>query len=147
MLNSILGLVKETVANSIAGNGDVPTAQKEKTVNVTTDAVTDGLKKNLTLDNLSNITDLFKKGSSTKSNPITNNIVEMVSSSLVKKVGLSASVANMISTTVVPMVMKAISGKVNDPKEEGFDIKSIIAGLSGGSAQGGLLGTLGKLFG
>ncbi|NDV66742.1 DUF937 domain-containing protein [Bacteroides sp. 224] len=146
MLDGILNLVKETVIKSISNNENVPEAKRADAVNVTTEAVTNGLKENLTLGNLSNITDLFKKGSSATKNPITNNIIEMVTSSLIQKIGLSQSVANMISTTVVPMVMKAISGKVNDPNEKGFSIESILESVSGGKADG-LLGKLGKLFG
>lgn len=148
MLDSILNLVKDTVANTVNSNGGIPEDKKSQTVETATHAVTNGLKDNFTLGNMSNLINLFKGGNSTNSNPITNNIVSSVASELIQKVGLSQSVANMISTTVVPLVMKVISGKVNDPNEKGINIESLIETFSGGDSKGGgILSSLGKLFG
>ena len=149
MLDSILNLVKDTVANTVNSNGSVPEDKKSQTVETTTHAVANGLKENFTLGNMSNLINLFSSGSSAGSNPITNNIASTVTSALIQKVGLSQSVANMISTTVVPLVMKVISGKVNDPNEKGFNVESLIETFSGGGDNkgGGLLSSLGKLFG
>lgn len=150
MLDSILNLVKDTVAHTVNNNGSVPEDKKSQTVETTTHAVANGLKENFTLGNMSNLINLFKGQSSASSNPITNNIASTVTSELIQKVGLSQSVANMISTTVVPLVMNLISGKVNDPNEKGFNLESLIETFSGGGGDnkgGGLLSSLGKLFG
>jgi len=148
MLDNILNLVKDTVAHSISGNNNIPEEKKYQAVETTTHAVTDGLKNNLNLGNMSNLMNLFNGGSSATSNPITNNIIGTVTSELVQKVGLSQSVANIISTSVVPLVMSVISGKVNDPNEKGFNIESLIHTFSGSENNGNsILGSLGKLFG
>lgn len=150
MLDNILNLVKDTVANSISGNSSIPEDKKDATVETATHALTHGLKENFTLSNLSSLTSLFSGGGSLSNNSITNNIVGSVTSELIQKVGLSQSVANMVSTTIVPLVMKVISGKVNDPNEKGINVESLIETFSGNSGSGGghgLLSSLAKLFG
>lgn len=147
MLDNVLNLVKDTIANSISGNNSIPEDKRAATVETATHAVTHGLKENFTLSNLSSLTSLFGGGGSLSNNPITNNIVGSVTSELIQKVGLSQSVANVISTTVVPLVMKVISGKVNDPNEKGINIESLIETFSGSGGGHGILNSLAKLFG
>lgn len=148
MLDSILNFAKEAVANTVDATGNVPEDKKSQTIETATHAVTNGLKENFTLGNMSNVMSLFNGGSSMESNPITNNIMNSVATELIQKVGLPQSVANMISTKAVPLVMKLISGKVNDPNEKGFNVESLIAMFSGGNGNhANILGSLGKLFG
>lgn len=146
MLDNILNLVKETIADSISSNSNVPEDKQAATIETATHAVTNGLKDNFTLSNLSSLTSLFGGSGSVSNNSITNNIIGSVTSELIQKVGLSQSVANVISTTVVPLVMKVISGKVNDPNEKGINVESLIETFSGSSGHG-LLSSISKLFG
>lgn len=151
MIENILKLVKSTVASSMADNANIPQAQQQKAVETTTTALTDGLKQNFTLDNMGNLMSLFGNKSASQSNPIVKSLQSTVSGALVSKVGLSKSIANTISTTVVPMVVNAISSKVNDPNDKSFDIESLVGAFaksgSGGSTAGSLLSGLGKLLG
>lgn len=146
MLDNLLNLIKETVTHSIGNNKEIPEDKKAETVDVTTQALASGLKENLHAGNLSHLTSLFKKGSSVEKNPVTTNIIGTVSSSLIQKIGLSSPIAALIANSVVPAVMKVISGKVNDPKEKGINVESLIQGFAG-KAEGGILGKIGKLFG
>lgn len=145
MADNLLNLIKETVMHSIGKNKDIPEDKKTQTVDVTTEALASGLKENLHVGNLSHLTDLFKAGSSVEKNPVTTNMVGTVSSSLMQKIGLSSPVAALIANSVVPAVMKVISGKVNDPKEKGINVESLIQSFAG-KEEGGILGKIGKLF-
>lgn len=145
MLDNLLNLIKETVTHSIGNSKEVPEDKKAETVDVTTQALASGLKENLHPGNLSHLTSLFKKGSSVEKNPVTTNIIGTVSNSLIQKIGLSSPIAALIANSVVPAVMKVISGKVNDPKEKGINVESLIQGFAG-KAEGGILGKIGKLF-
>lgn len=146
MLDNILNLVKETVTQSIGKNKDIPEDKKAQAVNVTTQALASGLKENLNPGNLSHLTSLFKGGNSVEKNPVTTNIIGTVSNSLIQKIGLSTPIAALIANSVVPAVMKVISGKVNDPKEKGINVESLIQSFTGKSGDG-ILGKIGKLFG
>lgn len=145
MLDNILNLIKDTVTQSIGKNKDVPEEKKVQAVNVTTQALANGLKENLHLGNLSHLTSLLKGGTAVEKNPITHNIMGSVSSSLIQKIGLSPTIAGLIANSIVPLVMKVISGKVNDKNEKGFDVESLIQTFTGKSKEG-IMGKLGKLF-
>lgn len=152
MIENILKLVKSTVTSGMANNADIPQAKQKKAVETTTEALTDGLKQNFTLDNMGNLMSLFGGKSVSKSNPITKSLQGTVSSALVSKVGLSKSIADTVAATVVPMVVNAISGKVNDSKDESFSLESLIGAFTksdkggGNDTMGNILGGLGKLF-
>lgn len=152
MLENILGLVKNTVSGSIANNSQIPEDKKNDTIETTANAVTDGLKQNISLGNISNLMSLFNKGTSTQQNPITGSIQNTVTNALVQNVGLSKTIATTIAATVVPMVMKAISGKINDPNEKGFNLESLMHAFGGNenktqNLESEILGGIGKLFG
>ncbi|MDL2243488.1 hypothetical protein LJB84_01435 [Bacteroidales bacterium OttesenSCG-928-J19] len=153
MIENILKLVKSTVAGSMANDANIPQAQQKDAIEATTTALSDGLKQNLTLDNMGNLMSLFGGDKNTaQSNPVTKNLQSTVSSALMSKIGLSKSIADTISSTVVPMVISTISGKVNDSKEESFNLESLIGAFTGSdsgssSTTGGLLSGLGKLLG
>lgn len=146
MLDTILNLVKENITSAVAGSSDIASDKQTAVVDTMTQGVTDGLKQNFTLGNMPDLLGLFGKGASVESNPITQNIISTVAGSLIQKVGIPQSIANLLSTKAVPLVMKAISGKVNDPNEKGFDVESLIKSFAGGDEGGGLLGKIGKLF-
>lgn len=146
MLETILNLVKENVTSAVAGSPDVASDKQAAVVNTMTQGVTDGLKQNFTLNNMPDLMGLFGKGSSVEGNPVTQNIIGTVATSLIQKVGLPQSVASLLSSKAVPLVMKAISGKVNDPNEKSINVESLIKAFSGGEDNGGLLGKIGKLF-
>lgn len=151
MLDHILDLVKDQAMRVISGNSDVPAEKKDAAVETTTSAILDGLKSNITPDNISVVTNLLGLTSNNNaSNKIVDSIQGSVISSLIEKVGLSKSVANTIATTVVPALMSLLSKK-NADKNDSFDIGSLIKSVTGGDdskkSGGGLLDALGGLFG
>ena len=149
MLENVLNLINGPVKELISNNQSIPEEKKTQAVNVTTHAVAEGLGKYLTADNMSKLAGLFNGGTvTTGSNSIVQSVESAVASALTQKVGLSGGIATAIATTVVPAVMNIISGKINDPNEKGFNLESLIHTFTTGSNdKGGILGTLGKLFG
>lgn len=150
MLDNILNLVKDTVSKELTTSDMVPQEKQQQAVETTTHALADGLKDNLNIGNLANIMNLFKGNQPVNNNPIVGNLQNNVISSLIQKVGLPQNTANMIATAIVPIVMKAISGKVQDPNEKGFDVQSLIQAFGGnnaGDSKVNILGSIGKMFG
>lgn len=155
MLDNILNIVKEKAMDVVTGSNAIPEEKKLQTVEATTNALADGLKQNLHIGNISQLTSLFGGGSSPVENPMISSIKNNVINALTQKVGLSQGIATTIATTVVSAVMKTFSNKVNDPNDKGFNLDSLIGAFTGGnggnaqngeSSAGGLLGSLGKLF-
>ncbi|EGK02023.1 DUF937 domain-containing protein [Dysgonomonas gadei] len=144
MLDGIIDLVKDQALGAITNNAGVPADKKEAAVETTTSAVVNGLKDQLTPDNLSNILGIFSGGSASNSN-LTSGLQSSVVSALSEKVGLSPAVANSIASTVIPAIMGLISKKHNDSNDS-FSLESLVESVTG-KQGGGILGTLGGLFG
>ncbi|MDU1889333.1 MAG: DUF937 domain-containing protein [Dysgonomonas sp.] len=144
MLDGILDLVKGEVLGAI-DNAGVPAEKKEAAVETTASTIMNGLKDHFTPDNLSAITNLFGGGADAGGSSMVNSIQSSVVSALVSKVGLSQGVASAIASTAVSAVMSLISKKSNDSNDS-FSLQSLVESFAG-SNKGGLLGTLGHLFG
>lgn len=143
MLDSIINLVKNEAFKAVTNNNSVPEEKKDAAVEATTSGIVDGLKDQLTPNNLSNLMNIFG-GGSTSSNSLASSVESSVVSSLIQKVGLSPGVANTIASTVIPAVMGMISKKHNDPNDS-FSIESLAKSLT--NNKGGVLGAIGGLFG
>jgi hypothetical protein len=148
MLDGILDLIKDQAMGAITNNANVPGDKKEAAIATTTSAIADGLKKNLSLDNVSSLLGLFSGGNSaTSNNQTVNSIQTSVVSSLSEKVGLSKEVSGSIASAVVPALLQLLSKKSADTNDS-FSFESLLKSFTGGSSNGGgILGTLGKLFG
>lgn len=149
MLNEIIDLVKEQVEGVVA-KANVPSDKQSAAVEATTTSIVDGLKNNLSLDNISSITSLFGgdgDASGLANNSVVTSIQSSVVSALKDKVGLSPAIASSISTTVIPAILGLLSKKSNDPGDS-FDFSSLLGAFSGGStSKGGILNSIMKLFG
>lgn len=153
MLEGILDLVKNEALSAITGNADVPADKQDAAVETTTSTIVDGLKNQLSFDNIGAITSLLGGNGATTSNPIVTGIQNSVASALTSKVGLNQGVSTMIASTVVPAIFNLFMKKNNDPNDSGFNVESLIKSFtggndsSGGNIAGGILGALGNLFG
>lgn len=159
MLDSILNMVKNEAMQVITNNSAIPEGKKAETVETTTHAIASGLQQNLNLSNLSGLSGLLGGGgsSSLANNPMVSSIQNTVVNALVQKVGLSQGIASTIASTVMSSVVNALSKRVNDPNDKGFNLESIVGAFTGGnksvgsttqsSSGGDILGSLGKLFG
>lgn len=143
MLDSIIDLVKSEALNVITKNDSVPADKKEAAVEATTSSIVNGLKDQLTPDNLSNIVNLVN-GNSASNNALSSSIQDSVVSVLSQKVGLSSGVAKSIASAVIPAILGLIAKKSNDPNDS-FSLESLAKSLT--KDKGGILGAIGGLFG
>lgn len=155
MIENILNLVRNEVIPAV-DKADIPQEKKQQVVDTTTSTILGGLKDQLIPGNVSEVMSLFGKGSSASSassfgsNIMTKTIQSSVASALTQKVGLSSGIAASVAAAVVPAVMSLLNNKVQDDKEPGFNIESLMKSLGGSKAgdndTGGLAGMLGGLF-
>ncbi|MFT4221403.1 DUF937 domain-containing protein [Dysgonomonas sp.] len=147
MLDGILDLIKDQALGAITNNADVPDDKKGAAVETTTNAIVDGFKNNLSLDNVSSLLGLSGDDSALTNNQTVNSIQTSVISSLSEKVGLSKEVAGSIAAAVVPALLQLLSKKSGDTNDS-FSFDSLLQSFTGSSQKGGgILSTLGKLFG
>lgn len=143
MLDGIINLVKEQALGAITNNAAVPADKKDAAVEATTSSIVEGLKSQLTTDNISNLLGIF--GGDSGSSEITGAIQKSVVSALSEKVGLNKDVAANIASAVIPAIMGLISKKNNDPNDS-FHLESLVETVTG-KKSGGILGALSGLFG
>ncbi|NDV95337.1 DUF937 domain-containing protein [Dysgonomonas sp. 521] len=146
MLDGILDLIKDQALGAVTQAG-VPADKQSAAVETTASSIVDGLKDQLSLDNVSSLMSLFGGSSSSSSalsasNPIVSSIQKTVVTSLSEKVGLNSAMANTIASTVVPALIGLLSKKSSDPNDS-FDFGSLLKSFTGGGdSAGGLLGGL-----
>ncbi len=149
MFEKIMGMVKEQVMHSIDNVPGIPEEKKEQTIETTASSLVDGLKNHAAGGGLSGITSLLgigKSASTSASGASTGGLESGVVSALTSKVGISPAVAKSVVAAVIPAVMSLFKKKIDDPDEPGFNLESLIGGLTGGKS-GGILSALGGLFG
>ncbi len=148
MLDQIMDLVKGQVAKSVGGIAGIPAGKESAVVETTAGSLIDGLKKNVSLDGLGALL-----GGGGGSNSMVSGLSSGVVKALTSKLNLSPAVADMIASKAIPAVMSVLKKKVDDKNEPGFNLESILGGLTGGGGKaksgglGGLLGGLGGLLG
>lgn len=141
MFSEILDLVKDQASKAITSAG-VPADKKAAAVETTTSTLVDGLKKHLSMDNLSSLSGVLKGGSGS-TNPLVSTLQNSVISSLSQKVGLSKETAGAVASSVVPALLGLLSKKSGDS-----NFASLLHSFTGGkSSGGGIMGAIGKLFG
>lgn len=152
MLEKIMDLVKGQVMDTVNGMSGIPEEKKTQTVETTATSLLSGLKQYATADNLSSLASLFGGGKSMGgSSAMTGGLEKTVVSALTSKVGLNASVAQTIASTVIPAVMSLFKKKVNDDNEPGFNLETLLGTLTGkgstSSSGGGIMDMIGGMLG
>ena len=149
MINEIFNLVEKYAGEVIANNPNVPEAKKDIAVDATTDAVKDGLKGFLNPSNIGALASMLSSnGSASGSNSIIDTLKNSVIGALSSKVGLSNSVSSGIAASLIPMLINAVTKKMNDPNDSGFNVESLINAFThnDGGQGGGILGAIEGLF-
>jgi hypothetical protein len=147
MFEQMLGLVKDEVAKKVGGISGIPAGKQSAVVETTASSLMSGLGKFASPAALSSL--LGGGGGASAAGGLSSGVV----SALTSKVGLNPSVAQNVAGTVIPAVMSIFKKHVDDPAKPGFNLQSMIGGLTGGGSSGsggglgGILGKVGGLFG
>lgn len=150
MFENLLNLVKEHAGDAIVNNPAIPNEHNDAAIETATSGIMDGLKGVLGGGgDASSLLNLFSGGGSNAgSNPIVNAISGTVANNLMQKFGINNSAASGIVSALIPTVMSKLVDKTNDPKDNSFDIGSIVSTLGGNSSGlSGMLGNITSLFG
>ncbi len=147
MLENLIQLVKENAGDAIINNPDVPNEQNDAAIEATAGSIFDSLKNQVASGGgMDMITNLFKGDQPASANALAGGISGDVVSALMKKPGISESVAAGIISSILPKVMDSLKSKTNDPNDSSIDLQSIIGSLAGGET-GGLVNKVKGMFG
>ncbi len=148
MFEKIMNLVKGQAMDTIGGMQGVPEEKKKEVVETTAGSLIDGLKEHAASGGIASL--LGMGGAGAGSGSLSSGLVSNVVDALTSKVGLNPSVAQKIASSVVPAVTSLLKGKVADTGEPGFNLESLVGGLTGkgsGGAAGGIMNAVEGLFG
>lgn len=142
MLEQILSLVQENSQEAVVANPSVPNNMNGDVVSSLMSSLVGGFQQEAQGGNIGGLVSLFATQNpsvnSLNSNPIVSGIAQQAIGTLMQKFGLNNSVASGIASAVIPSVIAAVIGKLNDPNS-GFDLSSLAGALLGGgdNNQGG----------
>jgi hypothetical protein len=146
MLDKIMNLVKGQVTDSVGGMAGIPEDKTTAVVETTASSLISGLKEHAASGGIGSLLGI---GGGSGGGNMASGLISNVVSSLTSKVGLDPSTAQKIASKAVPAVTSLLKGKVADTKEPGFNLESLVGGLTGGksSGGGGILNAVEGLFG
>src|SRR5690606_8114029 len=114
-----LSLVQENSKEAVVSNPSVPNNLNGDVVNTLMSTLVGGFQQEAQGGNIGGLVSLFATQNPTvnslSSNPIVSGIAQQAIGALVQKLGLNSNVASGIAASVIPSVIAAVIGKLNDP--------------------------------
>jgi len=167
MLDQLAKLVSQHAGEAIVNNQAIPNQYNEAAIQEVADSIVNTMKGQVAQGNLQQVISLFQNGAGTNSissNPMVRQMITTVAGNFASRFGLSAMQAERIVSDLLPTVMSQFINKTNDPRDDAFDLTSMMQSMSGNSNldvaglisqmagnKGNPFGTLGdlanKLFG
>lgn len=165
MLDQLVKLVEQNAGDAIVKNKAIPDQFNNAAIQEVAGSIFNTLKGQVSQGNMQQVVSMFQGGtnqSSLASNPMVTQMVSTVAASFASKFGVSSSQAQSIVSSLLPTVLNQFVKKTNDPKDNSFDLSSmmktmsgnnnldvasIIGQLAGGNTQSNPLGALGGLAG
>ena len=130
MIENLLNLVKEHASDAILNNPAIPNEQNEVAIHTTTEAIENTLQQQASSGGIGDILSMFSGNQNALSSGLVSNMNSNVETSLMSKVGINKAQAGGIAAVLVPMVIKSLVNKTNDPNDGSFNIGSIFNSLT-----------------
>ncbi|MEL7001120.1 MAG: hypothetical protein AAFN93_00135 [Bacteroidota bacterium] len=146
MLDQILSSVKGELSSKMTELG-LPSDKADDAVAIAKDDVLDVFKKEATGGNMAGILNLFNGKESIGSSSLVSSLVTQYGGSLISKLGLNPTTANMIAKFSIPFIMNKIN---DDSPDDGIGESGLAKMIGGGimdSLGDSLKDKLGGLFG
>ena len=143
-------MIKNLISSALSGEGagllenlGLASDKKEKALDLAKDSIMGGLTDSLTSGNISEITKSFSSGASSS---LVQNIISNYGSSLISKLGINETLANTVSSKLIPMVFSFINNKNDAPTDSDEGVKGLLGDLVGNSITENLGGLLKNKF-
>lgn len=146
MIDAILKTLKTEVGGQIIEKANIPSGQLDDVFKVIGESAQKEVGSQMASGGISTLMNLFSKNSnSSGANQLQSSIQSSIISGLIKKLGLSDSIAQTISQIAVPALINLISNKNSQtPDDDPSPLNDIFSQVTKG--KGGIGGVLGKLF-
>jgi len=165
MLDQLVKLVEQNAGDAIVKNQAIPNQFNNAAIQEVAGSIFSTLKGQVAQGNLQQVVSMFQGGASQNAlanNPMVTQMISSVAANFASKFGVSSAQAQSIVAGLLPTVMNQFIKKTNDPKDNSFDLSSmmktmsgnsnldvasIVGQLAGGNAKSNPLGALGGLAG
>ncbi len=165
MLDQLVKLVEQNAGDAIVKNPAIPNQFNNAAIQEVAGSILNTLKGQVAQGNLQQVVSMFQGGTSQSAlanNPMVNQMISSVAANFASKFGVSSAQAQSIVSSLLPTVMNQFVKKTNNPKDNSFDltsmmktmsgnnnldVASIVGQLAGGNSNSNPLGALGSLAG
>ncbi len=131
MLDQLLDAAKGQVIGAITEKTGLGADQAESAFPLAKESITSGLTEAVSGGDISGIMGMFSGGGDMANNGVFSSISNNFVGSLVSKLGVPESMAGMVSSAALPMIMDKIKGSASN--DSGEVTQDGIMGLLGGS--------------
>jgi len=133
MLDQLLNLAKNHLADQFFADPDVDNQIAEQSANVAGDSIINSIMDMAKGGQLNGILNMLSGNQTSSNSPIVNMIMPGVVNTLAQKLGVNPNIAQMLASKAVPLVMNMLNGKVNRAEHNsGMDIAGLITNMLGG---------------
>ena len=136
MLDQLINLVREHAGAAINNNPAIPADKKEEAVNATGSSIAGGLQEMLSKGNIADVMKLFSGKADVSNSPVTQQVSGSLTDNLSNKLGIPATQAGGIASSIIPAILGSLVNKTNDPNDHSFNIQDIFNQFSGGKTSG-----------
>jgi hypothetical protein len=137
MLENLNSLVKQNADATIINNASIPNERNDEAVQEASTAIKDSLQTSLSGGKVKEVVSLFNgSGENITSNAVTQQATGNFIDRLQSRFGLNIQQAANIANNLIPIVLKRLVQKTNDPADKSFDVQKIFNEASGGKTDG-----------
>ncbi len=131
MLDQLLGAAKSQVIGAITEKTGMDAGQADSAFPLAQDSIKEGIMGAIGDGNISGIMGMLSGGGDLASNSLFNSISGGFITKLTNKLGIPESMASMVSSTALPMLINKVKGGVSNDDGE-VSQEGIMAALGGG---------------
>lgn len=142
MLDELINLVKEHAGAAINSDPAIPADKKQEAIDVTGSSIAGGLQKMIAGGGISDLMNLFAGKADVNESPVTQEVSNSVTGNLSEKLGIPASQAGGLASSIIPSILGKLVHKTNDPNDSSFNIQDIFNQFTGGKTSGTDIGAI-----
>jgi hypothetical protein len=148
MFEQLTQLAQQFGVDAVVNNPAVPNDKNEAVIGEASNSVMSGLQKLGSEGGVDQLAGLFQGNNAEDStNPVVQKLTQELTGNLGQKFGISAADASGVAATIIPKIISALVGKAKNPNDSSFEISDIIAAISGGGNNAGIMDAISKYGG
>lgn len=134
-------MIKQSSQEVVEQNPDIPNEQNDAVSSVASESIVGTIQNMISNGGAGDLMSMFSGNDNNESHPVMQTVASDLSGNLQNRLGLSSGQASGIAGSILPMIISKLFNKSGGGG--GFDLSSLLGGLTGGQGGGGF--DLGKI--